>query len=199
MVDMGHTYYNEIANDGQTIYATTRLTGQIEEGPVGFSIANLDAGVVSWKFKSRDASWPFVIITAPADQAFIVDPTQPEQLVCGVVEVRAKAWDERVVVSAHCRIDDLPWRPMARIGASPAWGCAWDSFVATNGVHRITVQVQSADGRIATDTISVLTNQSGHNHASPRRPGDDSNAIGAYPGKGILETQLGPNKNGRKW
>jgi Icc protein len=58
MVDMGHTHYNEIANDGQTIYAATRSTGRIEEGPVGFSIANLDRGVVSWKFKPlRD--WPF--------------------------------------------------------------------------------------------------------------------------------------------
>jgi Icc protein len=93
MVDMGHTHYNEIANDGRTIYATTRSTGQIEEGPVGFSIASLDDGVVSWKFKSLEVSWPFVMITAPADQAFIVDPSQPEQLVRGVVEVRAKAWD----------------------------------------------------------------------------------------------------------
>jgi Icc protein len=198
MVDLGHTHYNEIANDGQTIYATTRSTGQIEEGPVGFSIANLDGGVVSWKFKSLDASWPFVMITAPADQAFIVDPTQLEQLVCGVVEVRAKAWDEQGVVSAHCRIDDRPWQPMDRIGVSPTWGCAWDSFVATNGVYRITVQVQSADGRTATDTISVLTNQSGRYAAPPRRPGDHSNAI-AFPEKGILGTQLGPNKNGRKW
>jgi 3',5'-cyclic-AMP phosphodiesterase len=139
MVDMGHTHYNEIGNNGHTIYAATRSTGQIEEGPVGFSIANLDGEVVSWKYKSLDASWPFVMITAPAHQAFIVDPTQPEQLACGVVEVRAKAWDERGIVSAHCRIDDRPWQPMARIGASPACGCAWDSFVATNGVHRVTV------------------------------------------------------------
>jgi hypothetical protein len=40
---------------GQTIYATTRSTGQIEEGPVGFSIANLDNGVVSWKYVLRVA------------------------------------------------------------------------------------------------------------------------------------------------
>jgi Icc protein len=54
-VDMGHTHYNEIANDGRTIYATTRSTGQIEEGPVGFSIAAVDRGVVSWRFKPLDA------------------------------------------------------------------------------------------------------------------------------------------------
>jgi Icc protein len=199
MVDMGHTHYNEIANDGRTMYAATRSTGQIEEGPVGFSIANLDGGVVSWKFKPLDAPWPVVMITTPADRAFIIDPTEPEQLVRGVVEVRAKAWHDRSVVSANCRIDDGPWRAMSRIGASPTWACAWESFTATNGVHHITVQVQGTDGREATDTISALTNQSGRYEAPPRRPGDDSNAISAYPEKGILGTQLGPNKNGRKW
>lgn len=29
VVDMGHAHYNELANDGRTIYATTRSTGQI--------------------------------------------------------------------------------------------------------------------------------------------------------------------------
>ena len=33
LVDMGHTHYNELANDGRTIFAATRSTGQIEEGP----------------------------------------------------------------------------------------------------------------------------------------------------------------------
>jgi hypothetical protein len=68
-VDMGHTHYNEIANDGRTVYATTRSTGQVEEGPVGFSIAAVDCGVVSWRFKPLDAPWPLVLITSPADRA----------------------------------------------------------------------------------------------------------------------------------
>src|SRR5216683_2669966 len=67
-VDMGHTHYNELANDGRTIYATTRSTGQIEEGPVGFSLAAIDRGVVSWRFKPLEAGWPFVLITSPADR-----------------------------------------------------------------------------------------------------------------------------------
>jgi hypothetical protein len=45
---MGHTHYDEIAHDGHAIYTATRSTGQIEEGPVGFSVTNLDHGVVSW-------------------------------------------------------------------------------------------------------------------------------------------------------
>ena len=50
LVEMGHTHYNELANDGRTIYAATRSTGQIEEGPPGVSVTTLDDSVVSWKF-----------------------------------------------------------------------------------------------------------------------------------------------------
>ncbi len=46
LVDMGHTHYNELANDGATIYAATRSTGQIEEGLVGYSLISLDQGIV---------------------------------------------------------------------------------------------------------------------------------------------------------
>ncbi|OKO81393.1 hypothetical protein AC628_07140 [Bradyrhizobium sp. NAS96.2] len=198
MVDMGHTHYNEIANDGRTIYAATRSTGQIEEGPVGFSITNLDDGVVSWKFKPI-GGWPFVMITSPADQAFVIDLDQPEQVVRGVAEVRAKTWDALGVVSAMCRIDDSSWQPMQRSGTSTTWGCVWDSRESADGVHHVAVQVKTADGREASDAISVLTSQSGRYELPPYLPGDDANAIGAYPEKGILGTQLGPNKNGRKW
>jgi Icc protein len=198
MVDMGHTHYNEIANDGRTIYAATKSTGQIEEGPVGFSIANIDGGVVSWKFVPL-GEWPLVIITTPADQDFIIDPKKPDQVVRGIVEVRAKAWDAQGVVSATCRIDDEPWRPMRPIGTNAMWSCTWNASEVADGLHDITVQARSADGRMGDDIISVLTSQSGGYQARPRKPGDNANAIGAYPSKGLLGTQLGPNKNGRKW
>ncbi|MGI8568485.1 MAG: metallophosphoesterase family protein [Methylocella sp.] len=61
-VDMGHTHYNELANDGRTIFAATRSTGQIEEGPAGYSIVTLDGGVVSWRFKPLDDAFPFVVM-----------------------------------------------------------------------------------------------------------------------------------------
>jgi 3',5'-cyclic-AMP phosphodiesterase len=198
LVDMGHTHYNEIANDGRTIYAATRSTGQIEEGQVGFSVANLDGGVVSWKFKPL-GEWPFVMITTPADQAFIIDPIRPDQVVRGVTAVRAKAWDAKGIICANCRIDDGPWRPMWQIGTGPLWSCTWNSSEAADGCHDITVLAQCADGRTVADAISVLTSQSGRYDAPARTGGDSVNAIGAYPGKGLLGTQLGPNRNGRKW
>ena len=198
MVDMGHTHYNEIANDGRTIYAATRSTGQIEEGPVGFSVANVDGGVVSWKFKPL-GEWPFMMITTRADQAFTIDPTQPDQVVRGVTAVRATAWDAKGIVSANCRIDDGPWRPMWQIGTAPMWSCASISSEVEDGPHNIAVLARCADDRTAADSISLLTSQSSHYDVPARKPGDSVNSIGPYPDKGILGTQLGPNKNGRKW
>lgn len=58
MVSMGHTHYNEIARDEATVYSTTRSTGQIEEGPVGFSITNIDGGCVIGNSKNWQASSP---------------------------------------------------------------------------------------------------------------------------------------------
>jgi hypothetical protein len=116
---------------------------------------------VSWKFKPV-GNWQFVMITSPADRTFIVDATQSDQLVRGLVEVRANAWDENGVLSAKCRIDDGSWRSMARIGNGPGWRCTWQSGEATDGVHEVTVEVQSSDGRTAADTISVeITNPAG--------------------------------------
>jgi 3',5'-cyclic-AMP phosphodiesterase len=153
---------------------------------------------VSWKFKPL-GDWPFVIITSPADEAFIVDPSCANQLVRGAIEIRAKAWDGAGVVSASCCVDGGPWRPMSRIGTTSLWRGAWSSTEVMDGLHHITVRVQTADGREAADAVSVLSSQSGRYQPRQRQPGDDANAIGAYPEKGILGTQLGPNKNGRTW
>lgn len=198
MVDMGHTHYNEIANDGQTIYATTRSTGQVEEGPVGFSVVNLDNGVVSWKFNPLGDA-PLVMITSPADEAFIVDATRKDQLVAGTVDIRTKVFDHARVVAATCSIDDgLPLR-MSPIGTGPVWHCPWETSMVADGVHHLTVQMETLDGRRGTDVIRVRTSQSGHFAPPLRKSGDDANAIGTWPEKGILGTQLGPNRNGRKW
>lgn len=89
LVEMGHTHYNELANDGQTIYATTRSTGQIEEGPPGFSLTLIDDDVVSWKFKEH-GPWPFVMITSPADEKLIIRPESPNHVVRGIVRCEAR-------------------------------------------------------------------------------------------------------------
>jgi Icc protein len=88
LVAMGHTHYNEIANDRRTIYAATRSTGQIEEGPVGFAFAAIDAGMVSWRFKPLASPWPVVMITSPADRRPAIAPTTSSD----PTEIKASAW-----------------------------------------------------------------------------------------------------------
>jgi Icc protein len=46
-VGTGRTHYNDILNDGHVIYGATRSTGEIEEGPAGYSISALDGDVIS--------------------------------------------------------------------------------------------------------------------------------------------------------
>ena len=60
LVDMGHTHYNELANDGRTIYAATRSTGT-DRGRPGRLLpsSTIDRrAVVSWRFKPARGQGP---------------------------------------------------------------------------------------------------------------------------------------------
>lgn len=197
LVEMGHTHYNELANDGHIVYAATRSTGQIEEGPPGFSITTLDHGVVSWKFKEI-GPWPFVMITSPSDEKLITDPENRGHIARGVVSIRAGVWNQTPVERVMCQIDDEAPRNMQSLGDGCGWVLAWDSSEAANGTHQIRVCAYDNTGHEAEDTISTWVCQAGLYQFPRRNPVDLANSIGAYPSKGILGTQLGPNKNGTK-
>jgi hypothetical protein len=193
-VDMGHTHYNELANDGRTIYAATRSTGQIEEGPVGFSVMAVDRGVVSWRFKPLDTAWPFVLITSPADRRLVTNPEASDQVAHSQFDVRALAWSGDGILSCSCRIDDGSWLAMYRAPETPSWQCSCE---APNRDFDLTVRASDSAGRTDAETIRVAR----ESYRAPQRKADgsDADAIGAWPEMGILGTQLGPNRNGRKW
>ncbi len=197
VVDMGHTHYNEVANDGHTIYAATRSTGQIEEGAVGFSVTTIDRGVVSWKFNEL-GRWPFVKIISPADRELIVDPASPLQVVRGEIEVRARVWGG-TGVAVSWSVDGAAPNAMERFETSNVWRASWDASNIPDGPHRLTVTVMQNGGPSAGDTITVLTNSTGAYRAPKRSERDVDNAVDAKPERGLLGTRLGPNANGRKW
>ncbi len=192
MVDTGHTHTNQVANDGHTVYAATRSTGQISEGPVGFSIINLDNGVVSWKFKPL-GSWPFVMITSPSDKQLMIDGSQ---VVHGMETVRAKIWDDKGVASATYHVDNGQSLPLVRIGSTQMWNATFDSTKLSSGAHTITVNVRGAGGNTSQDTINVLVDQSGHTTLPSRSFGPSDNNIGAYTEKGLLGTAAGGGGRG---
>jgi 3',5'-cyclic-AMP phosphodiesterase len=184
MVDAGHTNYNEIANDGNTIYAATRSTGQVTEGPVGYSIINIDNGVISWKFKQM-GSWPFVMITSPADKLLMIGGSQ---VVKDTVDVRVKIWDDKGVASAFMQIDGGRAVQLDRIGETQMWSAHFDATSVSDGDHRIKVKVTGAGGDSNEDAITVTVNQSGSIPQVKRSFGPVGNSVGAYTEKGLLGT-----------
>jgi Icc protein len=194
VVEMGHTHYNELANDGRTIYAATRSTGQIEEGPVGFSVTTLDAGVISWKFKPL-SEWPLIVITSPGDRRLIVDASNPAQVGRGTIRVRARVWGEGIK-HLTMALDGNPVQALKTTGGT--WGADWDSAQATDGTHVLSVTASAAASQ-TTDSITILVNQRGAYTPPSRHALDYENALGEWPDEHILGTQLGPNENGRHW
>ena len=189
LIDMGHTHYNEIANDGQTLYSATRSTGQIEEGPVGYSVTNLDGDAVSWRFVEV-GKLPLLMITSPGDERLL---TRSSERIQGHLKVRAKFWGESEVVKMTARFDGQDVS-MQRVGKSQVWEA--DVSASHKGVYALTVPAEDQRGKIATDEIRVAI---GHRAGQDRMPRDQENVLQPWPEHGLLGTQLGPNKNGKKW
>jgi predicted phosphodiesterase len=189
LVDMGHTHYNEISNDGRTLYTATRSTGQVEEGPVGLSITNLDGGAVSWRFVELGEPLT-VIITAPEDCRLARDGSP---LPASGLTVRVKVWSETPVTAVNAALGRSA-AVLSQIPGTQVWQgilhpgeAAWDSSL-------LRVAARTIDGKFAEDKIMIAPSR------SPRRLArDQENQIGAWPEHGLLGTQLGPNKNGKKW
>lgn len=190
LVDMGHTHYNELANDGRTIFAATRSTGQIEEGPAGYALITVDRDVVSWRFKLLDDPFPFVIITAPADRRLLRDADQSAGERRGV---RAIVFGHRPIRSVACQVDDGQWIAMTRASGERCWSA--DVSWPADSLVNLTVQAIDASGRLGQHAIEVPARA----YVSPARvrDGSDADSIGAWPQNGIFGTQLGPNRNGK--
>ena len=190
LVDMGHTHYNELANDGTTIYAATRSTGQIEEGPVGCSLISLDAGVVSWRFKPLDSGFPFVLITTPADYRLLRHPSPADWQ---AVLIRAVVFGGQPVIEVQYWLDEGP-RLAMQADAHGTWQ-AEATRPAKADFSTLTVEARDSTGRLGRHQITLAPPA----YQPPSRPGTASDAasIGAWEANGILGTQLGPNRNAK--
>ena len=189
VVDMGHTHYNEVVREAWSIYTTTRSTGQIEEGPVGYSITNLDQGSVSWKFRQLGDPEPFVMITHPSD--WRLKPVREENANAWPL-VRVRVWSTSPVKQVRAFTDGNHEVHMTHVQGSNLWL----SHLPRNEVNAIEVIAESEDGTTGRDTIRLRPDA---NHTREVKERDQDNAIGAWVERGIPGTQLGPNKNGRKW
>ena len=189
LIDMGHTHYNEVANDGHTLYSATRSTGQIEEGPVGYSVINLDGTVVSWRFIPL-GKLPVAMIISPSDERLLTTSGEMVQI---TLKVRAKFWGAVPAVEASASLDGQT-HLMKRAIEGHVWEV--DMLAPEVGTHNLSVSFIDAHGSTATDEIRITAGQLEKRKFKLR---DQDNALEAWPEHGLLGTQLGPNKNGKKW
>jgi Icc protein len=189
LIDMGHTHYNEIANDGRSLYTATRSTGQIEEGPVGYSVTNLDGNIVSWRFVEL-GKLPITIITSPSDERLLTKSTEIPQK---IVKVRAKFWGETEALEASAALSGRT-HAMKRVGDTNVWEA--DLPTPGEGTHPLKVSFKDGHGKVASDEIRLAVGQRTERKSEVR---DQDNALETWPEHGLLGTQLGPNKNGKKW
>jgi 3',5'-cyclic-AMP phosphodiesterase len=191
LIDMGHTHYNEIADDGRTLYSATRSIGQIEEGPVGYSVINLDGDTVSWRFVEL-GKLPVAVITSPGDERLSTNLSQNLPL---SLNVRAKVWSQAKVSQVKAQI---PQRTvtMQRVPGSQVWEATVDTSFLGQGVHALQVAAADERGFAATDEVRLVIGDLAEKQRAER---DQDNALEAWPEHGLLGTQLGPNKNGKKW
>jgi len=114
-----------------------RSTRQIEEGPVDYSIAIIDGGVVTRRIKALDP-FPFVVIVAPADHRLM---RGPDQIIVGESEVRALVFGARPIRNVYCRIGDA-WVEMTR----PPEDNLWVVSVTILAEPLVTLTVRAVDG-----------------------------------------------------
>ena len=192
LVDMGHTHYNELSNDGSLLYSATRSTGQIEEGPVGYSVITIDSDVVCWHFVEL-GSPSLVVITQPGDLRLQTDRTSQETLTTKV-SVRAKIWSRRHVKKVSARVQNSQTSLTSDDGL--LWQGNLDLCGLGEGAHDLHVTASETNGSQITSSVRL------HVGPMPERKFsniDHENAIGEWTERGLLGTQLGPNKNGKKW
>ena len=202
VVSTGHTHYNEILNDGDTLSIAVRSTGQVEEGPVGFAVTVVEAGAVAWRFRTLDQPSPCCIVTAPTDLRLRTWPAgaREDNAPAGHVLVRARAWSPHAIVRASCSINDAAPLAMTRQTGHGTMS-VWQAVVAVPpGETGVTVLVEDAAGRTDQDTITAWIPGPGLVPPARRQTvGPDRFSVGAWPEKGIPGGQLGPNRNGRAW
>jgi Icc protein len=186
-VGTGHTHYNELVNHAGVIYAATRSTGEVEEGPPGFSLGVLDGSVVGWHFKPVDTAWPLVLITSPSEQRLITDPSAVDQVPSGEIRVRAKVFGG-MTKQVAARADRG-----SRIQMTQSAAHVWTGVIpdVASGLRVLDVEATIADGKVKRDTIQVVVG-SGDTAAGgiDRVQRQSFEPVGYWPERSLLGTQL---------
>lgn len=197
-VGTGHTHYNDLLNDGHVVYGATRSTGEIEEGPPGFTLSALDGDVVSWRFRTLGGGWPFVLVTSPSVLRLVTNAQSRTQVPERGFEVRAEVFGAGPGLRVTATLDGAGERALSPDGHG-GWCCRFEDVA--DGLRVLAVTAVASDGALDTDTVEVLVRDA---RERPKRGaavalGHSVHSVRSWPSHGIPGGRLGPNANGRKW
>ena len=199
LVEMGHTHYNELAHDGRTTYAAARSVGQNEDGSVGYAVGAIDAGEVSWRFRPLDRTWPFVLITSPADRRVATAGSRRHPN--GRLPVRAVVLSDVPPALCRCRVDGGAWQLMTPEGEGGLYtgSVAWPTGALQLEVEAIHPEWPGYGPDFIDRDAVEPAGRAVPRPERPAQPGSDACSLGAWLDKGVRGDQLGPNRAGREW
>ncbi len=132
------------------------------------------------------------MITSPGDERLITNASERLQ---GDITVRAKVWSEAETLNVYVRFHGHT-ATTQRVAGSKVWQMVVDASALAEGVYTLAVEAQFAGRQMATDEIRIVVGE----RAEPQRlRRDQDNVLEVWPEHGLLGTQLGQNKNGKKW
>ncbi len=94
----------------------------------------------------------------------------------------------------RCRIDDDEWQIMTAEPDASCWTC---TRARPDSPFTLSVEARDQAGNTGTDAIHVTPGRG--QRTATVGDGSDADRIGAWPERHLLDTQLGPNRNGRHW
>lgn len=132
------------------------------------------------------------MITSPADERFLTSSVLDRSV--AQTTVRAKFWGDHDGVALHGSVRGQNFS-MVRVDDSQVWQASLPAQLE-DGVHELVVTAQPKQGDPVKDRIRFRV---GAVPPCRRESRDQDNAFAAWPERGLLGTQLGPNKNGKQW
>ena len=134
-----------------------------------------------------------MLVTAPVDRRLATDPGDPDHVPRETCEVRATIISPRKIVRCTCGIDVSPDEAMREI--APRRYVL--SLELPADATTIGVEAEDDQGWIGVELVEIARHV--HLAVEHRADGSDADSVGAWESRGIFGTQLGPNRNGRKW
>jgi len=168
LVLAGHTHNNIVINDGSCLHiTTTSVKAPRGKDPKGYAVLTLDGGCVAWHFVPLGQQ-PVVAICTPIDKLMT---TGAEGVVRGKTDVRVKAFDTAGIKSVSAVVDGKQTIALVR-GEGDLWSAPWDSTAVADGEHTLKVEAVNAQGKTASEQITVVVNRAGAYTPSPATVSD---------------------------